>query len=354
MSNQGTGKIDYSFNIKKFNNYISTSSVSFYFYYFFLIIFSLFFINYIRLQRYKFGTEQTDKNLLNRFKSYTLQSPFDLINLNRKGSDYAKVNIGNDFNNYIGFSANSYILIVISYIFSLFIVLEGLMQNHLFSIFLSVIQANPKNNPYNNPNMVTKMEVNAIYDTAKNYSMIGSFYLIFLVPFAVPQIMKLFSIDNFDIKKNRWFGIFIFFLLFFPFFFTFIARPSISKLNIIKNLDGYIEQKDTPYIDKVSGLFSSNFYSLSLYLFIVFIFVYLHIIYREYSDNEYSMLKYGVIIFLLFILIPLLLIFFNLSILFKNFGSDDYTKDIESYIKNNGIQNVFSLLVKYNYPCFEK
>jgi hypothetical protein len=228
------------------------------------------------------------------------------------------------------------------------------MQNHLFSIFLAIIQANPKNNPYNNPNMVTKMEVNAIYDTAKNYSMIGSFYLIFLVPFAVPQIMKLFSIDNFDIKKNRWFGIFIFFLLFFPFFFTFIARPSISKLNIIKNLDGYIEQKDTPYIDKVSGLFSSNFYSLSLYLFIVFIFVYLHIIYREYSDNEYSMLKYGVIIFLLFILIPLLLIFFNLSILFKNFGSDDYTKDIESYIKNNGIQNVFSLLVKYNYPCFEK
>jgi hypothetical protein len=346
MSNQGTGKIDYSFNIKKFNNYIATSSVSFYFYYFFLIIFSLFFINYIRLQKYKFGdgneSGKTDKNLLSRFKSYTLQSPFDLINLNKGGSDY------------IGLSGNSYILIVISYIISLFIVLEGLMQNHLFSIFLSIIQANPKNNPYNNPNMVTKMEVNATYDTAKNYSMIGSFYLIFLVPFAVPQIMKLFSIDNFDIKKNMWFGVIIFALLFFPFFFTLIARPSISKLNIINNLDGYIEQKDTPYIDKVSGLFSSNFYSLSLYLFIVFIFVYLHIIYREYSDNEYSMLKYGVVIFLLFILIPLLLIFFNLSILFKNFGSDDYTKDIESYIKNNGIQNVFSLLVKYNYPCFEK
>jgi hypothetical protein len=346
MSNQGTGKIEYSFNIKKFNNYIATSSVSFYFYYFFLIIFSLFFINYIRLQEYKFGdgneAGKTDKNLLNRFKSYTLQSPFDLMNLNNKES------------NYIGFSANSYILIVISYIFSLFIVLEGLMQNHLFSIFLSIIQANPKNNPYHNPNIVTKMEVNAIYDTGKNYSMIGSFYLIFLVPFAVPQIMKLLSIDNFDIKKNSWFGILIFFLLFFPFFFTFIARPSISKLNIIKNLDGYIEQKDTAYIDKVSGLFSSNFYSLSLYLFIIFIFIYLHIIYREYSGNEYSMLKYGVIIFLLFILIPWLLIFFNLSILFKNFGSDDYTKDIESYIKNNGIQNVFSLLVKYNYPCFEK
>ncbi len=347
MSNQGTGKIDYSFNIKNFNNYITTSSVSFYFYYFFLIIFSLFFINYIRLQEYKFGdgneAGKTDKNLLNRFKSYTLQSPFDLMKLNN-----------NKESNYIGFSANSYILIVISYIFSLFIVLEGLMQNHLFSIFLSIIQANPKNNPYNNPNMVTKMEVNATYDTAKNYSMIASFYLIFLVPFAVPQIMKLLSIDNFDIKKNSWFGILIFFLLFFPFFFTLIARPSISKLNIINNLDGYIEQKDTQYVDKVSGLFSSNFYSLSLYLFIVFIFIYLHIIYREYSDNEYSMLKYGVIIFLLFILIPLLLIFFNLSILFKNFGSDDYTKDIESYIKNNGIQNVFSLLVKYNYPCFEK
>ena len=354
MSNQGTGNIDYSFNIKKFNNYIATSSVSFYFYYFFLIIFSLFFINYIRLQEYKFGdgneAGKIDKNLLNRFKSYTLQSPFNLINLKKDNKDNKK----NDFNNYIGFSANSYILIVISYIISLFIVLEGLMQNHLFSIFLSVIQANPKNNPYNNPNMVTKMEVNATYDAAKNYSMIGSFYLIFLVPFAVPQIMKLFSIDNFDIKKNSWFGILIFFLLFFPFFFTFIARPSISKLNIIKNLDGYIEQKDTAYIDKVSGLFSSNFYSLSLYLFIIFIFIYLHIIHREYNDNEYSMLKYGVIIFLLFILIPLLLIFFNLSILFKNFGSDDYTKDIESYIKNNGIQNVFSLLVKYNYPCFEK
>jgi len=346
MSNQGTGKIEYSFNIKNFNNYIATSSVSFYFYYFFLIIFSLFFINYIRLQEYKFGdgneAGKTDKNLLNRFKSYVLQSPFDLMNLNNKES------------NYIGFSANSYILIVISYIFSLFIVLEGLMQNHLFSIFLSIIQANPKNNPYHNPNMVTKMEVNATYDTAKNYSMIASFYLIFLVPFAIPQIMKLLSIDNFDIKKNSWFGILIFFLLFFPFFFTLIARPSISKLNIINNLDGYIEQKDTAYIDKVSGLFSSNFYSLSLYLFIIFIFIYLHIIYREYSGNEYSMLKYGVIIFLLFILIPLLLIFFNLSILFKNFGSDDYTKDIESYIKNNGIQNVFSLLVKYNYPCFEK
>jgi hypothetical protein len=62
----------------------------------------------------------------------------------------------------------------------------------------------------------------------------------------------------------------------------------------------------------------------------------------------------GFSVSILFILIPLLLIFFNLSILFKNFGSDDYTKDIESYIKNNGIQNVFSLLVKYNYPCFEK
>ena len=344
MSNQGTGKIDYSFNIKNFNNYIATSSVSFYFYYFFLIIISLFFINYIRLQKYKFGdgSGKTDKNLLNRFKSYTLQSPFNLINLNKEGSDY------------IGLSGNSYILIVISYIISLFIVLEGLMQNHLFSIFLSIIQANPKNNPYNNPNMVTKMDVNPTYDISKNYSMIVSFYLIFLVPFAVPQIMKLFSIDNFDIKKNMWFGVIIFILLFFPFFFTLIARPSISKLNIINNLDGYIEQKDTTYIDKISGLFSSNFYSLALYLFIVFIFIYLHIIYREYSDNEYSMLKYGVIIFLLFILIPLLLIFFNLSILFKNFGSDDYTKDIESYIKNNGIQNVFSLLVKYNYPCFAK
>ena len=68
-----------------------------------------------------------------------------------------------------------------------------------------------------------------------------------------------------------------------------------------------------------------------------------------------KILLYGIFIFLMFILIPVFIIFIAISVIFSNNYRQNINNDnIIEDIQNNGISSIYELLVKYNYPCFEK
>jgi hypothetical protein len=63
-------------------------------------------------------------------------------------------------NGYVGFTTESYILIVIFYTVALLIIIRHLIEIFMTGILIQVIQLNKNNNPYKNPKMIVKnMEV---------------------------------------------------------------------------------------------------------------------------------------------------------------------------------------------------
>jgi hypothetical protein len=68
-----------------------------------------------------------------------------------------------------------------------------------------------------------------------------------------------------------------------------------------------------------------------------------------------KIILYSIFVFLISILIPLFIIFVAISVIFSNKYSQNITNDnIINDITTNGISSIYELLVKYNYPCFEK
>jgi hypothetical protein len=358
MSNQSTGNINYSLNKKKLISIFTGTSFSFVPFYYILIFICTVFIITIRTKQYYFS-DRTRKERMD-FKTYqyffiiTESSPFNFLSIHDPDKDKKSED------RFVGLSSDSYLKIIIAYSITFFIILDGLVRNLIYSIYLYIIQANPLNNPYNNPLNVTKLKDNGILSVTQNYFGVISLTLIFLIPFIIPYIIKIMNFDQYDLKKNKWFTYVILFLIFFPFIFSLISKASFyKKLEIFNSLNKYIETKDKQFVDFIKNTFSFRFHDIIIYLFIIvvysfYIFCYGHNIFGNIINGKTPII-YIFLLFLIIIFIPIVLLFFSLNILFiNNYKNIVNTKNIVQHINKKGVNNVYELLVKYNYPCFRK
>jgi hypothetical protein len=353
MSN--TGNINYSLNKNDFYKIITGGIFLFLPFYYILTIISLLFIYKIKYTQYIFPERlpeyQLDNDPITFFKSITFNSPFNILKIVR---DFKKIN-GSEKEKYIGLEQYSYVLIIISYLIVYIVILEGLVRNLLFSIYINIIQLNPNNNPHNNLDCVKKTIHNAKALTMANYTAILSLSIIFIIPFLTPYIIYFLGFDNFDIKKSGWISYLIFFLVFLPIIFIFITKATFfKKLEIFHGMEKFVENSDIEFIKFVKSTFNIKFYSILVFIFIIIMYSYNSLVYINYKySSTMKIVMYIIIGILIFVFIPLFLIFLALSVLvttnYKN-PITDYVDDIQK----NGVSSLYELLVKYNYPCFLK
>jgi len=268
----------------------------------------------------------------------------------------------NEGKNYVGLSSYSYYLIIVSYIISLIIILEGLLRNFIFSIYVNMIQINSNNNPYNNTNCVQKISDNPIILSTANYTGILSLSYIFLIPFILPFLISFLKFDNYDIKHNGWFKYIVLFFVFYPIFFIFLSKAVLyKKLEIFPGLNKFLTQKDYPFTTFLQNNFAFKVSTIIIFIFIIFVYSYYRLVYVDLKCITLNgkIISYVLIFLLIFIFLPIFFMFFTFSILFLNKEKVDPNistiNSIQNEIKNNlSINSLYELLVKYNYPCFMK
>ena len=339
---QGTGNINYSFNKDNFKQIMQSNIFIFLPYYYILTIISVIYIISLRCIKNNKSEENNTFNYNNNYKnsdhyfhSITYNSPLNIMSSVK------------DTNEYTGLADHSYVIIIITYVITYLIILEGLLRNFVYSIYTNIIQVNTNNNPYNNPNCITKLNERPYISIFKNYSTIIFSSIIFFIPFLIPFIISFFKFDNYDIKHNIWFSYFILLLVFSPFILIIISRATFNKkLAIFPDLNRFVQPKDTPYVNFVSNTFNSKIYTVIIFIFIIFVFSYFNLMKIGLKETFKEKFIICFIIFILiFILIPIFLIFFSLSVIYINNGGDD---------DKNNVSSLYNLLVKYNYPCFLK
>jgi hypothetical protein len=353
-SNQGTGNINYSFDISHINNTIK-SQKTFLFTYYVSIFISLIYLYTIRVQQYIYKNEEKDKsnkdeskniiesNIESYFKTITIGFPEHIMKAESMGVD----------KKFYGLTKNSYILMISLYVLSVLIVINEYCKNSIFNILTSIIQSNEYNNPYNNPNMVSKIknDNNAEY-ISNNWKLFG-LLLIFFVPFLIPYFIKLFGFDNYDVKKNMFARIGVCVLLLFPFIFIVLSKFGLGKhMDLLDNVDKYVEQKDVQYINEIKDSYKNKSYLKYVFIFIILVYVYYLILHMNIEESSWK--KTGFILFVLLIFIPIILIYNYFDVVFSTFTQEKFnSKTVQKYLKN-GCNNLLGLIIKYNYPCVEK
>ena len=347
---QGTGNINYSFNKNDFIKIMSGTLTGFLPFYFFVVIISVIYLYTIRFQRYFFPDRdkgyQTDDKIIHFFKSLSIGSPFNILEF----KDY-----DNNDKKFVGLTYPSYLKLIITYIITLIIIIEGLVRNLIYSVYSNFIQINSNNNPYNNPTCITKINENPNITVSANYSGITSLSFSFLIPFVIPFLIHFMKFDNYDIKHNSWFKYVVLFLIFYPFIILIITRASFKKkLDIFPALKKFLNTQDYNFVDQISKDFSLKTFSYIIFIFIIFIFCFYTIIYSEFRyELKNRIIIYSIIVVILLIFIPVFIIFFVLSFVLNNKNIQDGNEyEIIESIQKNGISGVYDLLVKYNYPCF--
>jgi hypothetical protein len=357
-SNQGTGNINYSFDISNINNTIKSQKTLLFNYYLSIFI-SLIYLYTIRVQKYIYNDKNKDGNkttivendIENYFKTITLGFP-DYI-MNAKSMSHIENGKTEADKNLYGLTKKSYIFIIALYVASVLIVISEYCKNSLFSILTTLIQSNENNNPYNNPNMVSKIKNDNNTEFIANNSKLFGLLLVFFVPFLIPYFIKLFGFDNYDVKTNLFAKYSVCILLLFPFIFIVLSKFGLGKhLDLLDGIDKYIEQKDVEYINKIKESYKINSYIKYTFIFIILVYVYYLILHLNIDESSWK--KTGFIIFVLLILIPIILVYNNLEVVFSTFTQTNFnSKHVQKYLKN-GCSNLLGLIIKYNYPCIRK
>ena len=352
---QSTGNINYSLNKNDFYKVLFGTFNIFVPFYYIIVFLSIIYIYTIQYSQYYFSNKNNKSKINNRidtnvehyFKSITYHSPFDIMSLN-------KININSD--GYMGLSTISYLLIILSYVITILIILQGAIRNFIYSVYLSIIQVNPHNNPYNNVNNISKIDEKPYKSIVSNYLKIIVLSLVFLIPFAIPFLIKLLKFDNYDIKHNIWFSYLLVLFIFSPFIIVLSCYSYFSKnLSIFSNLKKFIQTSDYSFVDNISNNFNFKIYTILPYLLIIFILCYYRFVYIQINNKTFNdkIIEYIKLFFVIFIFIPVIILFFSFSLLFDNKTTEN-SNDIINNIKTNGISSLYDLLVKYNYPCFRK
>jgi hypothetical protein len=340
-----TGNINYSLNKNDFYKVLTGTLIYFIPYYYVLLIISVIFLITIRFTKL---VAYDNTSINNYFYAITFNSPFKILQLEKKTLDG---------NSYVGLSGYSYLILIVFYMITVILILKGLIRNLIYSIYVNIIQLNSNNNPYRNVNCVTKIKDNAIVVTLLNYAGIISMTLVFFIPFIIPYVIKLFKMDLYDIKKSSWFPYVILYLLLFPFINVLISQGVFyTKLEIFNGLNRFLEKKDYPFVKFIKNNFNFRIRYLIVLIFIVFIYAFYVILYSYHKYDSSTLWKiYGIIFLALFIIVPVVIFCFSINMIFSNDYQDKVKhSELINNINKDGVQSLYELLVKYNYPCFFK
>lgn len=381
MSEQGSGNIEYSFNKQRYFEIIKNNVSLFNTYYCVVVLISFFFLtgsfllkgialtDYISMQEDDDGKMQkiVDRKSYNWFSQFCLGSPYNIISMHRDGLKeiLTKKEQKEDKqpNVYIGFKQNTYLFLIITNLVGILIIVEALVKNLMSSIIVNFVQENKNNNPYNNPEIITKVNESPNVYINKNYSKLMSLSFLFLIPFSTTYVVKyLFSMDRYDIKKTEWIKNYIFISLIIPTIILIIYRLTGHKsITLFDTIDKYIEGKDKEYVNFMKQMFNLKFFIIYMFLFIFIIFLCMHWIYgsinKYISDGFWKYVYYIFIVFSIYFIIPQILSSNAISTLFNVYKKDNVNKEENEIIKGiqkYGAQSLYDIIVKYNYPCFKK
>lgn len=356
-NNQGSGNIDYSFNKKKYYEIIYSNISIFKSYYIIVTLISFWYLTGLSVKQYKSfdnnGKLQANNKYKLQFEKMCFNSPFNIISI---GTDL-KTNLFKASDYFIGLSQKSYLILICSYIFAFMILVEYLVKNLMASIIVNYVQENKNNNPYNNPNCITKINESPNYYINKNYSMISSLSLCFLVPYLIPVILKFMNLDKYDIKKSSILKYIILIGLLSPVILIIITRiVAYFTTDIFDTINRFIDRKDINYIDFLKRMFNLKFIILFTSLFILLCFLMLHWIYGSYNvlvSEKWKNWLYGFIIIFVLFVVPSILVSNALSSLYNIYKKMDIQDNLEQ-IEKEGVFSLYQLIVKYNYPCLKK
>jgi hypothetical protein len=289
-SNQGIGNINYSFDISTVYNTIK-SHKGFLFNYYLSIFISLIYLYTIRVKRYIYDEFQ-DYKIESYFKTITLCFPNDMM---KAEPMKCKLHSNNAKPVFYGLTKKSYIIIIVLYVISILIIISEYTKNSLFNILTIFIQMVKNNNPYNNPNMVSKTNNDNNKEYIANNSKIFGLLLIFFVPFLIPYFLKLFGFDNYDVKKNLFAGISVCVLLLFPFIFIIFSKIIFGKhLDLLNGIEKYVDTNDIPYVNKLTNLYKFKSFIKYFCIFIILVYVYYLILNLAIDGGGWK--KYGFIL----------------------------------------------------------
>lgn len=424
MSGQGIGNVAYSFNKNDYYNIIKTNKALFFAYYIITIFVSFFFLtgsfvlNGISIGKWKTmepiqengpgknnkanntankneakkknngkgnlmsggknegnnekqeGNEKKERKavnngLYNYFYEFTLGSPFNIINFDKDGMletlTEQEIKEGKFASTFIGFSQNTNIFLIIVNLIGIFIIIEALLKNLMSSIIVNFVQANPNNNPYNNPNCVTKVPEPVSTYINSNYSKLMVLSFLFLIPFSTTFILRhVLKIDLYDIKKTQWIKIYIFISLILPtLIIIFYRLTGYKSITLFSTIYKYIDTKDYDYIGFMKQMFSLKYFIMYVFLFVIFIFLCLHWIYGAMNKYITGWKKYALYIFIIvfiYFIIPSILASNAISTIYNVYkvnNIDNNETEVVQNIEKNGCQSLYDLIVKYNYPCFK-
>ena len=381
MSEQGSGNIEYSFNKQRYFEIIKKNVSLFNTYYCVVVLISFFFLtgsfllkgialtDYISMQEDNDGKMQkiVDRKSYNWFSEFCLGSPYNIISMHRDGLKEILTKKEQKENKqpnvYIGFKQNTYLFLIITNLIGILIIVEALVKNLMSSIIVNFVQENKNNNPYNNPEIITKVNDSPNVYINKNYSKLMSLSFLFLIPFSTTYVVKyLFSMDRYDIKKTEWIKNYIFISLVIPTIILIIYRLTGHKsITLFDTIDKYIEGKDKEYVNFMKQMFNLKFFIIYMFLFIFIIFLCMHWIYgsinKYISDGFWKYVYYIFIIFSIYFIIPQILSSNAVSTLYNVYKKDNVNKEENEIIKGiqkYGAQSLYDIIVKYNYPCFKK
>ncbi len=347
-----TGTKSFSVNTEKFISDMSWSGVSFYFYTVLITFISFYFLQTIRMQIFsyqsakrgtsEYGDNATRNRILNITHSldkYFQPLYFDCPVVQGK--------------RYYGLSEYSYFILFIFYGIAYLILLKNMIANYIFTNVFKSIQQNPDVNPYNNPNVVTKIPDSPTQESHTQYTKIISLSLLLLLPILIYHVVKNFEWTQLDIQRSFSIKLGIFLLIFFP---PLMILVSAYKLNYLVKGEKYLEEKDKEYVNEMNKRLNEKYFSFffPLFFFLVLISLYLFA-YRETTNSKLWYVGIGI----LYLFIPLISIFFGDSILTGDYQdplictNKGYSNNIETATKT-GVHNLYQATVKYNYPCFFK
>lgn len=357
-----TGNINYSLNKDSFYAILTTANGIFLPYYYSLVFLLSIYLITIRFKKYFFADRnagfQEEKNTIHFFKSLTYNSPFKIMKLREE----TKENEEGGIDRYAGLTIESYLYLIIGYVIAFMIILQAYIRNYVYSVYSSVVQINPNNNPYKNTNCLTKSKRDAFVESGKNYTAIMSSCSMFLFPFLIPFFIWFFDFDNYDIKHSSWFQYLILYLLMFPFINILLTRTSFGEsFKIIPDLKKFVDLKDVSFVDFVLKNYNTRIYGIIIFLFVIFVYCLYTIMMADFKYTlKWRCFFYFLIFILIFIFVPIFIVSFVQSIIFSNKldkvkdKAEDTVNKLMMKIKENGVSSLYELLVKYNYPCFIK
>lgn len=361
---ENIGNINYALNKNYFYSLLTGANALFLPYYYGLLFLLYIYLILIRLKQYYFSDRnkgfEEDTDVIHFYKSITYNSPFGIINL-REESKNSENNYGKE-NKYVGLTTSSYLYLIIGYVITFLIILEAFIRTYIYSIYTSIIQINPLNNPYNNPSCITKTTNSSLLESTTYYFYIMFSAGTFIIPFFIPFLIWFFDFDNYDIKHSPWFPYLILYCLFFPLITILLSYKVFnSTFKIIPNIKKYIEVKDNSYIDFINKKYDAKIFTVIIFLFIILVYCLYTVMIADYKYILKSRLIVYLLIFIIVgVFIPLFIISFVQSLIFTNKINEsddnklDNTKNIIKYIQTNGVASLYHLLVKYNYPCFKR